>query len=76
MILPPIIAEITFKLVKEMFAIVEIDQFRSNIIVDVECFHRFRFHIHIPHFQGEIVPGENVATIGAEFDVVDRCKDF
>lgn len=37
---------------------------------------RLRFHIDVPQFQGEVVPGEDVPATGTEFDVIDGGEDF
>jgi hypothetical protein len=51
LLIPSISAESTFKLVKDTIVFIQVAKFVSQMVMNVDGFDRFAFHIDIPQFQ-------------------------
>lgn len=69
-------AKVTLEFVKQVLAVVEVNQFGPDKVVDVEGLDRLRLHVHVPHLHGKVVAREDIPAVRAELDVVDGGKDL
>lgn len=57
------------KLVKDAIVLVEVAQFRPDVLVDRNRLHRLVLHVDVPDLQREVVSREDVPSVPAELDV-------
>ncbi len=66
-----IVADRTFKFVKYAIVLVQIAEFGTEMIVDMNGFDGFGFHSNIPYLQRHVIAGQYESSVSAEFDIAD-----
>lgn len=73
---PAIATQVAFKLVENEVALIEVAQFRTQMLVDLDGLHGLALHVDIPNLQGQIVTGEDVSSVAAELTITDGGNNF
>mmetsp|Transcript_53387 Transcript_53387/g.88694 ORF Transcript_53387/g.88694 Transcript_53387/m.88694 type:complete len:244 (+) Transcript_53387:241-972(+) len=69
-------ADLALELVKDAVVLVEIAELGSEVVVDVDDLDGLALHVHVPDLDGEVITGDDVATVAAELAVRDGRDDF
>ena len=69
-------AKSTFEFVKDAVILVQVAEFGSQVLVDVDSLYRFVFHGDIPDFEGKIVARQDIPPVLGEFDVGNGGNDL
>ena len=66
---PIVAAERALKLVKDAVVLVEVAQFLTQMVVDIDCLDRLVLHGDIPDFECEVIARQDVLSVLAKLHV-------
>ena len=71
-----VVVDATLEFVENGVILVQIAQFGTETLSNVDDCHGCLFHVQIPQLQGEVVSREEVPTVSTKFDIADAGYDF